>query len=58
MQLEATGAKIIDLDYLSESSIAAAAKTYGEEKFLFWTVSAAPKTAKPAIGAGFDDRKP
>jgi short-subunit dehydrogenase len=30
--LEATGAKIIDLDYLSESSIAAAAKTYGEEK--------------------------
>jgi len=32
--LEATGATIIDLDYLEEDSIAAAAKTFGEDRTL------------------------
>ncbi|KAJ8133598.1 hypothetical protein O1611_g21 [Lasiodiplodia mahajangana] len=33
-QLEATGATIIDLDYLEEGSIAAAAKSYGNDQVL------------------------
>ena len=33
-QLEATGATIIDLDYLEENSIAAAAKTLGQDQAL------------------------
>lgn len=33
-QLEATGATVIDLDYLDEESIAAAAQSYGTDRTL------------------------
>ncbi|KAJ5799668.1 uncharacterized protein N7518_001736 [Penicillium psychrosexuale] len=46
--VSATGAKIIDLDYLSESSIAAAAKTYGEGKPLDVLINCAGIGVDPA----------
>ncbi|GIK02040.1 hypothetical protein Aspvir_006083 [Aspergillus viridinutans] len=46
--LEATGATIFDLDYLDESSIAAAAKSYGEEKPLDVLINCAGLPVRPA----------
>ncbi|KAE8414596.1 hypothetical protein BDV36DRAFT_239007 [Aspergillus pseudocaelatus] len=46
--LEAIGAKIIDLDYLSESSIAAAAKAYGEDRPLDVLINCAGLEVYPA----------
>ncbi|OBT64480.1 hypothetical protein VE03_05374 [Pseudogymnoascus sp. 23342-1-I1] len=51
-QLEATGATTIDLDYLSESSIAAAAMTYGEEKPLDVLINCAGIEVNPASWEG------